>query len=242
MFDNRAARKTLSRRSRIAGSAACVGAALITVGIGVQSATASAATGSPGHAATARTAGLAKPGSAKPDLAEPGLGSADLVQSEDFFQQGLGPVSATVDLTGNQALSACSGEETMRVLTKGKAAAYADEIWTFDTSGSLLTESVADGSTSKSAATYEKQLNALVRDCQDEPAGHWYYGPGQVLTVTGGEGTWYPSFSGDGVVSGGAAVIRSGHRIGIVELVGQPSDDPGYMEGITAVALNRLAF
>ena len=231
MFDNRAARKKFSRRSRIAGSAACVAAALITVGIGVQSATASAVPRSPGHAATARTAALA----------EPGLGSADLVQSEDFFQQGLAPVSATVDLTGNQALSACSGEETMRMLTKGKAAAYADEVWTFDTSDSLLTESVADGSTSKSAASYEKQLNALVRDCQDEPAGHWHYGPGQVLTVAAGEGTWYPSITGDGVVSGGVAVIRSGHRIGIVELVGQPSDDPGYMQGITAAAVNRLA-
>ncbi len=36
-------------------------------------------------------------------------------------------------------------------------------------------------------------------------------------------------------------MIRSGHRFGIVELSGQPSDDPGYIEGIAAAAVNRLA-
>ncbi|WP_042397211.1 hypothetical protein [Streptacidiphilus carbonis] len=220
MFDNRATRNKFSRRSRIAGSAACVAAALITVSIGTQSATASADTRA---------------------LAAPGLGSAALVQSEDFFQQGLSPVGATVDLAGKQALSACSGEETMLVLTKGKASGYADVTWTFDTSASLLTEAAADGSTAKSAISYENQLNALLRGCQHEPAGHWHYGAGHALTVTGGEGHWYPSYSGDGVVSGGVAVIRSGTRVGIVELVGQPTDDPGYMQGITAAAINRLA-
>ena len=121
------------------------------------------------------------------------------------------------------------------------AAGYAAVTWTFDTSGTLLTESVADGSTDPSAASYEKRLNALVRDCQDEPAGHWYYGQGHALTVTSGEGTWYPAFSGDGTVGGGVAVIRSGHRFGIVELTGRPGDDPGYLAGITAAAVNRLA-
>jgi hypothetical protein len=236
MFDNQtAARKKFSRRGLTAGWAAAAGAAaLIAAGIGMYPATASADTSAPTHSATAPVAATA-------NLAEPGLGSDNLIQSDDFFQQGLAPVGATVDLTGKQALSACSGEEAMRALTKGKAAAYAEVTWNFDTADSLLTESVADGSTAKSAASYEKQLNELVRGCQDEPAGHWHYGPGHAITVTAGEGHWYPSISGDGVVSGGVAVIRSGHSFGIVELAGQPTDDPGYMEGITAIALNRLA-
>lgn len=216
MFDNQAAGRQLARRGRVAGAAAAVGV-LIAVAVG-------------GQADAAVTA-----------LAEPGLGSDNLIQSDDFFQQGLGPVGATVDLTGKQALSACSGEETMRTLTKGKAAAYADVTWTFDTDDSLLTESVADGSTSTSAASYEKQLNQLVRGCQNEPAGHWYYGVGHAITITAGAGHWYPIYNGDGAVSGGVAVIRSGHRIGIVELTGQPTDDPGYIKGITAAAINRLA-
>ncbi|MHA6757645.1 hypothetical protein [Streptacidiphilus sp. PAMC 29251] len=230
MFDNRAASKELSRSGRIAGTAAAVGA-LIAVGIGVHAETAAAATGSPSRPVTAPVAALA----------QPGLGSGDLIQSEAFFQQGLGPVGATIDLAGKQALSACSGEETMRTLTKGKAAAYADVTWTFDTPDSLLTESVADGSTSTAAASFEAQLNKLVRGCQDEPAGHWYYGAGHAITVPAGEGHWYPAFNGDGVVAGGVAVIRSGQRFGIVELTGQPTNDPSYIKGITAAAINQLA-
>ncbi|NUP41332.1 MAG: hypothetical protein HOY76_30990 [Streptomyces sp.] len=226
MFDNQAARRKFARRGRTAGVAASVGAALIAVGIGAFPA-AGADTSAASRSATAP--------------AEPGLGSAGLMQSDDFFQQGLAPVRATVDLTGKQALSACSGEETMRGLTKGKAAAYADVTWTFDTKGTSLTESAADGATDTSAASYEKQLDKLVRGCQDEPQGHWYYGKGHAITVKAGEGSWYPAFNGDGKVAGGVAVIRSGHRFGIVELTGQPSDDPGYMAGITAAAINRLA-
>jgi len=226
MFDNQAARRKFTRRGRTAGAAASVGAALIAVGIGAFPA-AGADTSSASRSATAP--------------ARPGLGSAALLQSDDFFQQGLAPVRATVDLTGKQALSACSGEATMRDLTKGRAAAYADVTWAFDTKGTSLTESAADGSTATSAASYEKQLDKLVRDCQHEPQGHWYYGKGHTFTVKAGEGSWYPAFNGDGKVAGGVAVIRSGHRFGIVELTGQPSDDPGYMEGIATAAANRLA-
>jgi hypothetical protein len=230
MSDNQAARRKFARRGRAAGVAASVGAALIAVGVGALPA-AGADTSSASRSATALAAAPAAPR----------LGSAALMQSDDFFQQGLAPVRATVDLTGKQALSACSGEETMRGLTKGKAAAYADVTWAFDTTGTSLTESVADGTTDASAASYEKQLDKLVRGCQDEPRGHWHYGTGHAITVKAGEGSWYPAFSGDGKVAGGVAVIRSGHRFGIVELTGQPSDDPGYMEGITAGAVNRLA-
>ncbi|GHJ39778.1 hypothetical protein [Streptomyces sp. TS71-3] len=232
MFDNQAAGRKFPRRGRTAGVAASVGAALIAVGFGMQPAAAGAGTIAAHRSATAATATPA---------GAPGLGSDNLIQSDDFFQQGLQPVSATVGTTGNQALSACSGEETMRALTKGKAGAYAEVIWTFDTDDTLLTESVADGSTLASATSYEQRLNALVSSCQDEPDGHWYYGDGHAITVQGGEGTWYPSFNGDGDTAGGVAVIRSGHRFGIVELAGQPSDDPGYMEGIAAGAVNRLA-
>ncbi|MEV6008843.1 hypothetical protein AB0M29_18730 [Streptomyces sp. NPDC051976] len=230
MSDNGESTSTFSRRGRTARKAAIAGAAVIAVAAG----TASAA-----GATDARSHG--RPAAAPAAVAQPGLGSAKLVQSEDFFQQGLAPVGATVDLTGKQALSACSGEETMRALTKGKAAAYADVSWTFDTAGTFLTESVADGATVASAVSYEKQLNRLVRDCQNEPAGHWHYGAGHSLTVQGGEATWYPSFNGDGAVSGGAVVIRAGHDFGILELTGQPTDDPGYIKGIAAAATKRLA-
>ncbi|NEB00410.1 hypothetical protein [Streptomyces sp. SID13726] len=218
MFHHRAAGKKVSRRGRTAGAAACAGAAaLIAIVVGTQTA-----------AATVTAAG-------------PGLGSGSLIQSEDFFQQGLAPVGATVGLSGKHALSACSGEATMRTLTKGKAAAYAEVTWSFDTKDTSLTESLAEGSSGTSAASYEKQLNQLVRGCQDEPAGHWYYGKAHAIDVKAGQGSWYPSYNGDGEVAGGVAVIHSGHRVGIVELTGQPSDDAGYMAGIAAAAVNRLA-
>ncbi|WP_225850256.1 hypothetical protein [Streptomyces sp. HPF1205] len=231
MFDNAAAGGKLSRHGRTAAVAACVGAALIAVGAGARSAAASADPHTASRPAAVRAAAVAAPG----------LGSGSLVQSEDFFQQGLAPVGATVDLTGKQALSACTGEETMRALTAAKAAAYADVTWTFDTKGALLTESAADGSTDAAAVSYEKRLGGLVRGCQDEPAGHWYYGAGHAFTTQAGEGTWYPAFNGDGKAAGGVAVIRGGHRFGIVELSGRPSDDPSYIAGIAAAALNRLA-
>ncbi|SHL28587.1 hypothetical protein [Actinacidiphila paucisporea] len=238
MTENQAVQQKPVRRKRVA-AAACFTAALITVGVvGVQPATADGAA----HDAAHRTAVAARPVTAQPAavaVAVPGLGSAALVQSEDFFQQGLGPVGATVSLAGSQGLSACSGEETMHGLTKGKATAYASVTWTFDTRG-LLVESAASAATSSSASTYQKQLDALVRDCQDEPAGHWHYGAAHTLSVNGGTGHWYPSYSGDGTVAGGVAVLRSGTRVAIVELTGQPTDAPSYVKGIATAALNRL--
>jgi hypothetical protein len=237
MTENHAVQQNSVRRSRIV-TAACFTAALITVGVmGIQSATAD---GAPHNAAqgTAATAPVtAQPAAVA--VAAPGLGSAALVQSEDFFQQGLRPVGATVALAGRQGLSACSGEETMRDLTKGGATAYASVTWTFDTEG-LLIESAASAATGNSASGYERQLDALVQDCQDEPAGHWHYGAAHTLTVNGGTGHWYPSYSGDGAVTGGVAVLRSGTRVAIVELTGQPSDAPDYVKGVATAALNRL--
>lgn len=87
----------------------------------------------------------------------------------------------------------------------------------------------------------QKQLNKLVRGCQHEPAGHWYYGKAHAITVKAGKGSWYAAYNGDGKVAGGVAVIRSDRRVGIVELTGQSSDDAGYMAGIAAAAINRLA-
>jgi len=243
MTENQSVQRKSVRRNRIA-AAACFTAALITVGVvGIQSA---AADGS-AHNAAHRIAGAVHPAAARPDaahpaaaaVAAPGLGSAALVQSEDFFQQGLNPVGATMALSGRQGLSACSGEETMRDLTEGKATAYASVTWTFDTEG-LLIESSASAATGTSAITYEKQLDALVRNCQDEPAGHWHYGAAHALTVDDGTGHWYPSYSGDGTVTGGVAVLRSGTRVAVVELTGQPTDAPAYVKGIATAALNRL--
>ncbi|RAG80701.1 hypothetical protein DN069_36775 [Streptacidiphilus pinicola] len=234
MSENQTTRQKFSRRGRVTAAVSCVAAALVALGVSVQPATADGGA----HAAHHSAASAAAPAAA---LAAPGLGSQNLIQSGDFFQQGLAPVAATFGLAGRQALSACSGEETMRVLTKGRAAGYADVRWTFDTRGSLLNESAADGSTVASATSSEKQLNALVSSCRNEPTGHWHYGAPQALTVTGGEGRWYPAYTGDGVLSGGVAVIRSGHRVAIVELAGAPSGDPRSLKGLTAAAIHRLA-
>lgn len=225
MTENQTVQQKSVRRGRIA-AAAGVAAALIAVSVvGTQSATADGA--APGAARPAAVA-----------VAAPGLGSADLVQSEDF-RQGLNPVGATVSLTGREGLSACSGEETMRDLTKGTATGYASVAWTFDTPGRLA-ESAASAPTGAEATTWEQQLVALVQDCQDEPAGHWYYGAAHTLTANGGTARWYLSYNGDGTVSGGAAVLRSGTRVAVVELTGRPTDAPTYVEGIVTAALNRL--
>ncbi|WP_328955949.1 hypothetical protein [Kitasatospora purpeofusca] len=229
MTENQAVQQKSVRRNRVA-AAACVAAALIAVSVvGTRSATAD----EPAH----RAAAAAHPATAAAPAA--GLGSATLVQSEDF-QQGLNPVGATVTLNGRQGLSACSGEETMRDLTKGKATAYASVTWTFDTDG-LLIESAASAPTGTAADAWEKQLVALVQDCQDEPAGHWYYGAAHTLTAAGGTARWYPAYSGDGTISGGVAVLRSGTRVALVELPGRPADAPASVEGIATAALKRLA-
>ncbi|MGW7585980.1 hypothetical protein ACWGKU_37630 [Kitasatospora sp. NPDC054768] len=236
MTENQAVQQKSVRRNRVA-AAACFAAALITVGVvGTQSASADGAARNAAHP----TAVAAHPvTAAHPAAVAAGLGSADLVQSEDF-PQGLNPVGATIALTGREGLSACSGEETMRDLTKDKATAYASVTWTFDTDGRLY-ESAASASTGTEAATWEQQLVALVQDCQDEPAGHWHYGAAHTLTVTGGTARWYPAYNGDGTVSGGVAVLRSGTRVAIVELTGRRTDAPTYVEGIAAAALNRLS-
>ncbi|MER7540463.1 hypothetical protein ABTX77_37655 [Streptomyces sp. NPDC097704] len=229
MTENQTVQQKSVRRNRVA-AAACFAAALITATVvGTQSATADG-TAHRAAAVAARSAAVAAPG----------LGSAHLVQSEDYFRKGLNPVGATVALTGRQALSACSGEETMRDLTKGNATAYASVNWTFDTDG-MLTESAASAPTGTAAATWEKQLVALVQDCQDEPAGHWRYGAAHTLTTTGGTARWYPAYNGDGTVTGGVAVLRSGTRVAVVELTGRPAYAPASVEGIATAALNRLS-
>ncbi|SOB82808.1 hypothetical protein [Streptomyces sp. 1331.2] len=237
MNENQTVQQKSVRRNRLA-AAACFAASLITVSVvGAQSATADGAAHTAAHrpAAAAQSTTAAHPAAA----AAPALGSARLVQSEDF-RQGLNPVGATVALTGGQALSACSGEETMRDLTKGQATAYASVNWTFDTKGMLM-ESAASAPTGTAADTWEKQLVELVQDCQDEPAGHWHYGAAHTLTVTGGNARWYPAYNGDGTATGGVAVLRSGTKVAIVELSGQPTDAPTYVEGIATAALNRLS-
>ncbi|MFE4519518.1 hypothetical protein ACFRMQ_35680 [Kitasatospora sp. NPDC056783] len=225
MTENQAVQQKSVRRNRVA-AAACCAAALIAVSVvGSQSATADGAT----HRAAA----------ARPTAAAAGLGSAALLQSEDF-RRGPNPVGATIELAGRQGLSACSGEETMRSQTNGQATAYASVTWTFDTTG-RLTESAASAPTGTTAAAWEQQFVALLQDCQDEPAGHWYYGAAHTLTVNGGTAHWYPSYNGDGVFSGGAAVLRSGTRVAVLEVTGRPTDAPGYVEGIATAALNRLS-
>lgn len=227
MTENQTVQQKSVRRNRVA-AAACFAAALITATVvGTQSATAAGAA----HRTAAAPTAVA--------VAAPRLGSADLVQSEDF-PKGLTPVGATVALNGREALSACSGEETMRDLTKGKATAYASVNWTFTADG-RLSESAASAPTKAAAATWEKQLVALVQDCQDEPAGHWHYGAAHTLTATGGTAHWYPAYNGDGTVSGGVAVLRSGTRVAIAELTGRPTGAPAYVEGIATAALKRLS-
>nr|BFD92499.1 hypothetical protein KitaXyl93_38590 [Kitasatospora sp. Xyl93] len=238
MTENRTVQQKSARRNRLA-AAACFAAALITVGVvGTQSATADGAA----PAAAARAAVAAQPvAAARPAAvagAASGLGSAGLVQSEDF-RQGLNPVGATVSLSGREGLSACSGEETMRGLTKDQATAYASVTWTFDTEG-RLTESAASAPTGTAADTWEKQLVALLQECQDEPAGHWYYGAAHTLTVPGGTARWYPAYNGDGTAGGGAAVLRSGTRVAVVELTGRPAGGQTAVAGIVTAALNRL--
>ncbi|WP_043467055.1 hypothetical protein [Kitasatospora sp. MBT66] len=226
MTENRAVQQKSVRRNRVA-AAACLAAALAAVGVvGARSATADGA--APSTAVAARPAAVTATAT--------GLGSAALVQSEDQVQQGLHPVGATVALTGRQGLSACSGEETMHDLTKGRATAYASVTWTFATEG-LLIESAASAPTGPVAAGWEQQLVALVQDCQHEPAGHWYYGAAHTLTAAGGTAHWYPSYNGDGAASGGVAVLRSGTRVALVELTGPAAS----VEGITTAALKRLA-
>ncbi|MCZ0980413.1 hypothetical protein O1L60_19340 [Streptomyces diastatochromogenes] len=128
----------------------------------------------------------------------------------------------------------------MRDLTQGKATGYASVNWSF-TTDSLLTESAANAPTKTAAATWEKQLVTLVQDCQDEPAGHWYYGAAHTLTTAGGTARWYPAHNGDGTVSGGIAVLRSGTRVAVVELTGRPASAPASFAGIATAALNRLS-
>ncbi|MFJ4094460.1 hypothetical protein ACIPYS_22995 [Kitasatospora sp. NPDC089913] len=249
MTENRAVQQKSVRRNRVA-AAACFAAALITVGVvGTQSANADGAA-QPAAQRTAAAAGqapAAHPGpvasaatTTAPATATAGLGSAGLVQSEDAVRQGLHPVGATVVLSGRQALSACSGEQTMRDLTKGGATAYASVAWTLDAAG-LLNESAASAPTAAAATAWEQQLVALVEDCQDEPAGHWRYGAAHTLTAAGGTARWYPAYSGDGVPGGGVAVLRSGTRVAVVELAGRPAGTPADVEGITTAALKRLA-
>lgn len=150
-------------------------------------------------------------------------GTAHLLQSDDFFQTGLDFAGARVGTTGRQALSACSGEETMATLTHHNAAfgRYADIGWE-GSDGAYLTESIAQAPDSEHARIWAARLNRTVAACRHEPKGHWRYGPAHKLATAGGRATWRLDRSGDGIADGGVVVIRRGLAVGIVELSGAP--------------------
>lgn len=187
------------------------------------------------------TAGSLVAGSAYADAttAQPAPVKSHLLKSADFYQSGLGWSDAVVSATGKQALSACTGELTMRGLTRGHAR-YASVTWSGGVSG-MLTESIAQAADRAHARRFGRRLERQIGSCADEPAGHWFYGKAHPLRTDAGVATWRLTWNGDGSRAGGVVVLHSGKRVGVVELDGAISNQMGVVvKQLARVSVNRL--
>lgn len=169
-----------------------------------------------------------------------GFGSSSLLQSQDFHDVGVKLDEQQVQLYGGQALSACTGEETMYDLA-GKEVVNVGARWTSRTNADqLLTETAGRTASAAETTTLTRRLITKVKHCQHEPKGHWHYGGTRTLKAGSGSATWMLSYDGDGIVSGGVAVIRDGNTFGILELTSPSGPAKKTVQQIVTEAIGRL--
>lgn len=177
---------------------------------------------------------------AAPEPALYAFGSDSLLASQDFHDVGVRLDEQRVQLFGGQALSACSGEKTLYSVA-GREVAEVGARWTsLRNADQLLTETVGRTATRAQATTLARRLTAEVKRCQDEPAGHWHYGRTRTLKVGSGSATWMLTYGGDGIVSGGVAVIRDGNTVGILELTSPSGPAKKTVQQVVTAATERL--
>lgn len=135
-----------------------------------------------------------------------------LISAAVLHDAGTGLGHRVVDSHARCALSACTGEPTIREFTDSHPAVSANWVSTSHRH-EILSETIIQTNSATQAAAVQKRLVTLVWSCQHEPKGHGHYGKQRRMKTAGGQAIYrYSDKSGDRITSGGVSVIKNGHR------------------------------
>ncbi|MEU6550484.1 hypothetical protein ABZ915_09375 [Streptomyces sp. NPDC046915] len=161
---------------------------------------------------------------------------------------------------GRYANAACAGEKTLGETLGGPDAHFRGLVTTKDTDDSdptlavnitdqVAREVAADARSRALAQNYAQRLLLEEVPCQEEPAGHWVYGPTHTIDVaTSVTASWMGSYDGDLNTTGtaprgkepcgGIAILQNGSHYGILEV--DACLDTAAMTRIVRAAVTRL--
>ncbi|WP_371480657.1 hypothetical protein [Kitasatospora sp. NBC_00315] len=161
---------------------------------------------------------------------------------------------------GIYANAACAGEKTLGETLGGPGAHFRGLATTTRTNpsdptlaevdgGQVAREVAAAAASAALAQNYTERLLLEEVPCQDEPAGHWVYGPTRTLDVAPGiAANWMGAYEGDLNTAGaapegkepcgGIAVLRSGTHYAVLQV--DACLDTTAMTRIVRAAVTRL--
>ncbi len=201
-------------------------------------------------------------GSALPKAAAGPLTEQNLLAAADFEAVGISQHIYVRDRVGdgNYANAACAGEKTLGETLGGPGAHFRGLVTTTRTDpsdptlavvngGQVAREVAADAVSQALAQNYTERLLLEEVPCQDEPAGHWVYGPTRTLDVAPGiAASWMGTYEGnlntagaapkDKEPCGGIAVLRNGTHYAFLQV--DACLDTAAMTRIVRAAVTRL--
>lgn len=177
------------------------------------------------------------------------IDTVNLIQGQDFsgFKDNVGELNQqTTDLYGAHGVSACTGEDGLEKLTGNKDLTSIGSTWSNSDgeSDGLITESIAEAKTPAAAKASAKKVLKALKDCQQEPKGHWHYGKAQHIPTKNVDLFYLDSVDGNGKVTGGVSVMQHGNRFGVVEVQqseGATGNGDDAIKNVTYAAQLRLA-
>ena len=213
-------------------------------------------------AATAPAPSSGGGGSPTPKPATGPVTDRNLLAASAFSEVGLSQRIYVRDRVGDgrYANAACAGEKTLGETLGGPGAHFRGLLTTTDVDasdptlaaspkGQVAREVAADAGSPTLAQNFAERLLLEEVPCQDEPAGHWVYGPTRTVGVAPGiTASWMGSYTGDlntggsapprNEPCGGIAVLRNGSHYGFLEV--DACLDAAAMTRIVRVAVAQL--
>ncbi|MFT4083151.1 MAG: hypothetical protein QM638_11250 [Nocardioides sp.] len=176
----------------------------------------------------------------------PGIGTGNLVQSQDLGAD----VSRTVgelnyqstDLYSDSPVTICDRGDDFEALTGNKHLTTMSSVWSNSdgVNDATMSEAIAQAPSKAGATKAAKKVLAVLRECQQEPAGHWRYGQLYNGPLTNGKHVWMDILNGKGKATGGVAVMLDGTRFAVLEVTGTVGDGDDAIKDAEAVAEARL--
>ncbi|MFJ3305360.1 hypothetical protein ACIPSA_19980 [Streptomyces sp. NPDC086549] len=218
----------------------------------------------PGAPTAMPSAAASSPGSGSPapKPADGPMADRHLLAAAEFTKAGFSKRIYVRDRVGDgrYANAACAGEKTLGETLGGPDAHFRGLVTTRDTDDSdptlavniedqVAREVAAEAESPALAQNFAQRLLLEEVPCQEEPAGHWVYGPTHTIDVAPGiTASWMGSYDGDLNTAGtaprgkepcgGIAILRNGSHYGVLEV--DACLDTAAMTRIVRAAVTQL--